>query len=49
MLGRQWQRQLRCECHLWGAQCWFIDKRSWMCLKEVHVVVLAPHGSQHPS
>ncbi len=46
-LGQQWQRQLRCECHIWWGQCRLIDKRSWMWLKKTHVVVLVPRGSQH--
>ncbi len=33
--------------HLWCTQCWLINERSWTWLKETHVVVLVPYGSQH--
>jgi hypothetical protein len=47
MLNWQWQRWLKCKFHLWWAQCWLINGRSWRCLKEAHVVVFTPCQSQH--
>jgi hypothetical protein len=34
VLGQQWQHRLRCECHIWWAQCQLINERSWMWLEK---------------
>jgi len=42
VLGWQWWYQIGCKFHLWWMQYQFIDERSWMWLKEVHVVAFVP-------